>query len=415
MFDFMDMGFGPTSDQPITGPYIPDASDCLRCGQCVSSCPTFRLFQTNEETPRSRIRTISKILLENQAITPDERQYLDNCVQCRACEAVCPSKMAYGELFDQARAQLHTGPDWLGKLAFWFIENKRWRFGLLPLLAAYLKSGLQKPLRRIGLLKKLRLAEADALLLQPALKPLAAQHPAMGTKRGQVALFTGCIAEHFDQGTLQAAITLLNAIGYEVVVPPQQACCGAVHQHNGQSATDLIAKNLAVFNALEADAVLHTATGCGAMLSGYPDEDTGAAGLFRQRLQDIQAFLLDHWPESLPLQALPEKVAVHEPCSQRNVLKNQQTVYALLAKIPGLEVAALADNPLCCGAGGSYMLTRPDNAKQLRGLKRQAIAAAQADWVVSSNFGCAVFLGAEGGKVVHPLHILVRQLPTNLK
>ncbi|MDP2902209.1 MAG: heterodisulfide reductase-related iron-sulfur binding cluster [Methylovulum sp.] len=413
MFDFMDMDFNESSTPPASGPYIPDAGECLRCGMCVSVCPTFRLFQTNEETPRSRLRTISKILVENQGITADERQHLDNCMQCRACETACPSKMAYGELFDQTQAQLQITPNWLGKLAFWFIENKRWRVRLMPWLAMYLKSGLQQPVRRTGLLKKMGMAEAEALLGRPALQALAAHYPASGATRGKVALFTGCIAEHFDRETLLAAIKLLNAIGYEVLIPPQQGCCGAIHQHNGQSAAALIGNNISVFNGLDVDAVLHTATGCGVMLSEYQHEDAEAAGLFRRRLQDINGFLLAHWPDGLHLQALPEKVAVHEPCSQRNVLKNQQTVYSLLQKIPNLSIAALPDNPICCGAGGSYMLTHPDNAKQLRGLKRQAITAAQADLVVSSNFGCAVFLNADAdaGKVKHPLFILARQLP----
>lgn len=410
MFDFMDMGFDETYEPPASGLYIPDAAECMRCGVCISTCPTFRLFQIDEESPRRRLRTISKILLEKQPLSADERLHLDNCLQCRACETVCPSRMAYGQLFDQAQAALQVKPGWLATLAFWLIEHKRWRIRLMPLLAVYLKSGLQKPLRRSGLLKKLQLAEAEALLAKPALQALAASYPACGVTRGQVALFTGCIAEQFDRETLQAAIKLLNAIGYEVLVPPQQGCCGAVHQHNGQPADALIANTIALFNALEADAVLYTASGCGAMLSGYQTEDD-AGQLFRQRLCDINAFLLEHWPDHLQLNAAKLKVAVHEPCSQRNVLKKQQAVYALLQKIPGLTVAALADNHLCCGAGGSYMLTHPDNAAQLRGLKRQAISDAEADWVVSGNFGCAVYLNADGGKVRHPLQLLAGQLP----
>jgi len=395
--------------EPIgSGPYIPDAGECMRCGICVSSCPTFRLFQIDEETPRRRIRTISKILVENQPISADERRHLDNCVQCRACETVCPSRMAYGQLFDQA--QLKVNPGWLAKLAFRLIENKEWLRRLMPLLAVYLKSGLQKPLRSTGLLKKLHLADAEALLGKPALQALAVSYPASVMKRGQVALFTGCIAEHFDRETLLAAIKLLNAIGYEVLVPPQQGCCGAIHQHNGQSAAGLIDNNIAVFNALEVDAVLHTATGCGAMLSEYQNDDE-AGQLFRQRLCDISDFLLEHWPDNLQLTASKLKIAVHEPCSQRNVLKNQQTVYALLQKIPGLSIAALIDNHICCGAGGSYMLTHPDNAGQLRALKRQIITDSSADLVVSGNFGCAVYLNADGGRVKHPLQLLARQLP----
>ena len=280
----------------------------------------------------------------------------------------------------------------------------------MPLPAVYLKSGLQKPLQRSGLLKKLHLAEAEALLGKPALKALAVSYPASATKRGQVALFTGCIAEYFDRETLLAAIKLLNATGYEVLVPSQQSCCGAIHQHNGQSAAGLIDNNINVFNALQVDAVLHTATGCGAMLSEYQNDDE-AGKLFRQRLCDINEFLLKHWPDDLLLTASKLKVAVHEPCSQRNVLKKQQAVYALLQKIPGLSIAALADNHICCGAGGSYMLTHPDNAWQLRALKRQIITDSSADMVISGNFGCTVYLNADGGRVAHPLLLLARQLP----
>ncbi|MDD5412341.1 MAG: (Fe-S)-binding protein [Methylobacter sp.] len=414
MFDFMDMGFDEPGEPIGSGPYIPDAGECMRCGMCVSSCPTFRLLQIDEETPRRRIRTISKILVENLPISVNERQHLDNCLQCRACETVCPSRMAYGQLFDQAQGQLKVNVSWLAKLAFRLIEKKRWRTRLMPLLAVYLKSGLQKSLRRSGLLKKMHLADAEVLLDKPALQALAACYPASVTPFGRVALFTGCVAEHFDRETLLAAIKLLNAIGYEVLVPPQQGCCGAIHQHNGQSAAGLIDNNIAVFNALDVDAVLHTATGCGAMLSEYQSDDGKAAELFRQRLYDINDFLLEHWPDDLQLAASTLKVAVHEPCSQRNVLKNQQAVYALLQKIPGLRIAALADNHICCGAGGSFMLTHPDNAGQLRALKQQIISASSADVVVSGNFGCAVFLNSNEGRVEHPLLLLARQLPVDV-
>ncbi|MEQ1621020.1 MAG: (Fe-S)-binding protein [Methylococcales bacterium] len=411
MFEFMDMEYDQAVDaSEQTGPYIPEAGECMRCGQCVSSCPTFRLFQIDEETPRRRIRTISKVLVENLPISDDERHHLDNCTQCRACETVCPSRMAYGQLFDLARAQFQAEPGSLAKLAFKLIENKSWRRRLMPLLAIYLKSGLQKPLRRIGLLKKLGLAEAEALVGNPALQALATSYSARAAMRGRVALFTGCIAEHFDRDTLLAAIKLLNAIGYEVLVPPQQGCCGAIHQHNGQSAVGLINNNIAVFNALDVDAVLHTASGCGAMLSEYQADDDAAAELFKQRLQDIYDFLLKHWPDDLQLMDSTLNVAVHEPCSQRNILKNQQSVYALLQKISTISITPLADNQVCCGAGGSYMLTHPDNSGQLRELKRQAIGAAQADLVVSSNFGCAVFLSSDSVRVAHPLILLAGQL-----
>jgi glycolate oxidase iron-sulfur subunit len=130
-------------------------------------------------------------------------------------------------------------------------------------------------------------------------------------------------------------------------------------------------------------------------------------------LCDIQEFVLKHWPEDLQLEPLNLKVAVHEPCSQRNVLKNTKTLYALLQKIPGLNVIPLPDNQTCCGAGGSYMLTHPDNAERLRAMKRQAIVEASAELVVSSNYGCAVFLKQPKLPVVHPILLLENQLKAN--
>jgi glycolate oxidase iron-sulfur subunit len=404
MFDLMDLEFNE-SEIPISSDlYIPEASECMRCGQCVSGCPTFRLFQMDEETPRRRIRTISKILVENLPVSADELAHLNNCVQCRACEMNCPSQMRYGELFDQAQAKLQNPLKPLAKAAFYLIENKKQRTWLMPFLKGYLKSGLQKPLRNSGILEKLNLANAENLLSEPALKPLFENYPATGVLRGKVALFTGCIAEHFDRETLLAAIKLLNANGFNVQIPKQQSCCGAIHQHNGQDATKLCENNLAVFNALDVDAVIHIATGCGAMLSEYENED------FKQRLFDINDFLLANWSDNLKFLSSNLKVAVHEPCSQRNVLKNQKSVYTLLQKIPNLTIEALADNHICCGSGGSYMLTHPENAAQLRDLKHKIMRDAEVDLIVSSNFGCVIHLNSDVINVVHPLVFLAQQL-----
>lgn len=415
MFDFQDMNFETAVETDHSGPYIPPASECMRCGICVCVCPTFKLFQIDQETPRRRLRTISKLLVEDTPISDEERIHLNNCLQCRACEPACPSHVAYGQLFDLAQVKLQTTPPWLAKLAFWMIEQKHWRTRLMPLLTLYLKTGLQKPIRQSGLLKKLGLANAEALLGQPALKPLNSLYPTRAVRRGAVALFTGCIAEQFDRDTLIASIKLLNIVGFDVLVPPQQGCCGAIHQHNGQSAAELIANNLRVFNSLDVEVVIHTATGCGAMLSEYQTEDTAGSQQFCQRLADINSFLLQHWPDSLKLESARLSVAVHEPCSQRNLLINQQAVYALLEKIPDMTVVPLANNAICCGAGGSYMLTHPKNAGQLRALKHEAIHQAQPDCVVSSNFSCALFLSTGTEKILHPLVLLTRQLPTSAR
>lgn len=396
-----------------TGPYIPDAAECLRCGLCVGHCPTFKLTWSHEETPRARLRTIAKILVAEEAVDSEEREHLNNCLQCRACEAVCPSRVAYGELFDEAQARLPGNERFglLARAAFKLIESKALRRTVLPFIALYLASGLQRWVRRSGILARLNLKEAETLSSRPASTGLKRFYPALSESRGRVGLFAGCLTEHFDRQTLDAAIRLIRAIGFDVVVPRDQTCCGAIHQHNGrqEQVPDMVARNIEAFDAAEVDAVVFGATGCGAMLSEYRKIGEDALTL-HERLFDLDDFLLEHWPEPLSLKALDLKVAVHEPCSQRNVLKNQAAVYALLQKIPGLTIEPLADNHLCCGSGGAYMLTHPGNAKRLRDMKLQAIAAAEADIVVSANFGCALFLNAANSKqavkVVHPLHLL---------
>jgi len=394
--------------------YIPDAAECMRCGMCVSHCPTFRLFQIDEETPRRRIRTLSKILVEQQSTNADELRHLDNCLQCRACETACPSQMRYGALFDQALAKRKITLPWQGKLGLALIARKNWRYALLPLISVYFGLGLNKTAAWRWLAHKLGLSTAsDALPQRPALGAIAAVHPVKNAHRGQVALFSGCLSEHFDRQTLDATINLLNTIGFSVITPPQQGCCGAIHQHNAQSAADLIANNIAVFNALDVQAVLYTASGCGAMLSEYTDADSSATQLFNNRLQDATSFILAHWPPQLALSPLAQTVAVHEPCSQRNVLKNQQAVYQLLAKIPDLQILSLDGNALCCGAGGSYFLTHPDNAFALRAIKLQHISTAAVDTVISGNYGCASFMQTDAIRVIHPLVLLAEQLLIN--
>ncbi|MGZ8159335.1 MAG: (Fe-S)-binding protein [Methylobacter sp.] len=261
--------------------------------------------------------------------------------------------MAYGQAFDQARMQLGIVPNRLAKLALWLIENKRWLKRMMPWLALYLKTGVRGLLRKSGLLDKLQLAAAEALLTHPDLSPLATHYPVKTARRGRVALFTGCLTETFDRETLTSAIGLLNAIGYEVLVPEQQNCCGAIHRHNGQPAGSLINRNIEAFNALDVEAVVFTASGCGSMLKEYTSPGNDQAEKFCIRLHDIHEFLISQWPDDLQLKPADWKVTVQEPCRQRNVLKNQQAVYSLLEKIPGITAVPLADNHLCCGAGGA--------------------------------------------------------------
>lgn len=410
MFDFSDDAPGGGAAQAEF--YVPDAADCMRCNLCVSTCPTFKVKPIAAETPRNRIRTIDAILNRKIPVSGEEREHLEHCTQCRACEAICPSRMAYAELFEAAQKQLGTLHTWTASVGFKLIEHKHLFDAVSVLIKLYQKTGLHDAVRRSGLLKRLKLDKADALLPEIDTSPLARVYPATRPHRGCVALFTGCIGSHFDHETQLASITLLNRIGYDVLVPKEQRCCGAIHKHQGKPeiAEQMADDNIRIFNALNIDGMVYTASACGLMLHEYERQYQRA---FKHELSDITAFLDNHWPGHLHLKARTGKVAVHEPCSQRNTLKTQQAVYNLLARIPDLSVIPLAENAICCGAGGVHVLTHPDIAEPLRDAKISHFEQSQAELLVTSNIGCSLHLktGLSRDKVVHPAMLMAVQLP----
>ena len=231
-----------------------------------------------------------------------------------------------------------------------------------------------------------------------------------------MALFLGCFADFADRPTLNAAVQVLTRLGYGVHIPSRQTCCGALHLHQGDRdiARHLAEHNAAAFNGLQIDAVINTASACGATLVEYPRNDFAP---LQAPVHDINTFLAElPWPAELNPAPLAKKVAIHDPCSLGNVLHQAKAPYQLLARIPQLEIVALPDNRSCCGAAGSYMLTQPDIADRLRDDKIAALRTLEADMVVTSNPGCALHLRA-GIKasglnlpLMHPIELLAKQL-----
>jgi glycolate oxidase iron-sulfur subunit len=231
--------------------------------------------------------------------------------------------------------------------------------------------GLRALARRTGLPGLSKLARLDAALPErPAARTWKTHYPAVGGARGTVSLFLGCFARLADTETIEAAIFLLNRFGYDVRVPDGQTCCGALHQHagNADAAEELMQTNGRAF-ASGAEPLLYLASGCGARLIEYPEP-------FRSRARDFCEFLA----RAADLRSLhtdrPLGVAVHEPCTQRNVLRDAAPVYALLGAVRGLAAAPLADNGLCCGGAGSYFLDQPEIADRLGAEKIAAIERA---------------------------------------
>lgn len=439
---------------------IAEANRCVACGLCLPHCPTYRITLSEADSPRGRIALMSGVASHRIPMNARFILHIDRCLTCRACEAVCPNHVSYGKLVDGTRAMISSSyPDLLKEGAVtrksWFrrwMENKilakSGRLDALrPLLRFYQKTGLQKAIRKSGLLGKTKLAVLERQL-PPVGMPCTlpgkggvantwqAIYPSIGNPRGEVGLFLGCIARLADVETLNSAIFVLNHLGYSVHVPPTQTCCGALHQHGGdrQAAMQLARRNMKAFEGpgLDLHAIISTASGCSVQLTEYPlcnasetpeyqilqslhaEEE---AGNFSAKVMDISAFLAktEGWDNIKP-EPLPHKIVVHEPCTLRNVLRGSAHSYTLLARIPGAEVAPLAGNDQCCGAAGTYFLDQPEMARALLRDKITALDASGACYLATSNVGCAMHIASalrETGseiEVLHPVTLLARQM-----
>ncbi|MBN9132112.1 MAG: (Fe-S)-binding protein [Nitrosospira multiformis] len=435
-----------------------EASQCVACGLCVPHCPSYRVTLSEADSPRGRIALMNGVATGRIPLNPRFALHMDRCLTCRACEAVCPNHVHFGQLIDDAREMILSPRFEVGgnnpglrvpRFRKWvereLIARPSRIDALRPLLRFYQRSGLQKWVRKSGLLGKTKLALLEAqipFIDQPRSSSWSAVYPAAGKPRGEVALFLGCVARVADATTLDATLFVLNQLGYTVHVPSAQACCGALQRHRGDvdAAEQLERQNVQAFAGLDAGldlgAIITTASGCGAQLSEYssfpsfpawqrttgvPAAGPQAGGENTRRsppkVLDISEFLAgaEGW-EDIRLQPLPHKILVHEPCTLRNVLRAPAYAYKLLERIPQAQVAPLAGNDQCCGAAGTYFLDQPEISAALLKDKVTALKAGQARYLATSNVGCALHIAAglrEAGleiEVIHPVTLIARQM-----
>lgn len=427
----------PTSLLPdfSSASLLAEANRCVACGLCLPHCPTYRITLSEADSPRGRIALMSGVASERIPMNARFALHIDRCLTCRACEAVCPNHVAYGHLIDGTRAMMTKLSSALPKQNVMmqksrlrtlvereFIAKPRRLDAVRPLMRLYQTSGLQALVRKSGILGKTKFATVLEAQLPPIGIPYSASnktakswqaiYPATGSLRGEIGLFLGCVARLADVATLNAAIFVLNRLGYTVHVPPTQTCCGALHQHGGDiiTAEHLARQNMTAFDGLNLHAIISTASGCGAQLTESPLNSF-------IKVIDISDFLekAEGWND-VRISPLPYKIAVHEPCSLRNVLRGAAHPYALLARIPGACIAPLAGNDQCCGAAGTYFLDQPEMAKALLDDKMAAMDKSGGRYLATSNIGCALHMASAlrqtGSKieVLHPVTLLARQM-----
>ena len=375
---------------------------CVACGLCLPHCPTYRVTGRESASPRGRIAAMQAVQLYDAPIDAVFEQYMEECVQCRGCEAACPSGVPFGHLMEGARDALgHAGArgSRMRRVAEWF--------------------GYRLVLPRHWLLRMLSwfLWLAQCLHLVPrrfALPRLRAREMAHGlepdTGTSDAVLYTGCVMDAWQRDVHRAALTALRATGARVALPGRGGdCCGALHAHAGRlDEARALARRIVASMPGEAAVVVDSA-GCGAAMKEYGHLlGTPEAAAFAARVRDFSEWLAAQDP--LPLRQTARPVVVQDPCHLRHVQRAQGAVRTVLE--PAYELRETDDDGLCCGAGGAYNVMQPELAAEIRDRKVAALRAAGGPdpEVVSANPGCAMHLGAAGLRVRHPAELVVEAL-----
>lgn len=386
---------------------------------CLPHCPTYRLAHTESESPRGRIALLLALAKEELDADSTLKAHIDSCLTCRNCETVCPSGVQYSRLVVLGRELLQESfPD--DDQLLNLIQGKSASAKLLNnLTSLYQGSPLQKLVRKSGMLGNSRLARLEKILpAQVSRAPLAAFYPALGTARGRVGLFTGCTGKQFDRESLHSAIVLLNHLGYDVHIPPEQQCCGALEHNQGkrQAAEAKRKANSRLFASLKLDKIVAIASGCSGHLKEYNRWQTDDEMESVPPFVDILELMTDDALTTLALDDINEIVAIHEPCSVRNIIGKPGLTEKLFKQFSQFTTVTLPDNDQCCGAAGSYMVTHQENADKLRDHKLDALIKHRPRYLVSANVGCALHLAAgarERGldiEVLHPATLIARHL-----
>jgi len=401
----------------------PATLDCVHCGLCLSSCPTYRETGRETSSPRGRVylmRGVAEGKIPLGEVVAEEA-YL--CLGCRACETACPSGVQYGALLEQTRAAiedsgLRRGPaKWIERFALRHVVPDRsrlaWLVSLLGLAQALRLDALAAPLLPA------RLREMRALM--PAVPARAERRrlpeltPALGARRGRVALLEGCIMPELFGAVNAATVRVLARAGFDVLVPRRQGCCGALHAHAGEleHARALARNNLMAFQLAEVDALVTNSAGCGAALRELGHWLPGEGDALAAKARDI-CELLDAAGSLEMRQRIEGTVCYDDPCHLAHGQRVTDAPRRLLAAIPGLRLVPHDDPASCCGAAGIYNLTHPEMSRAVLARKLDSLAAADPDWIASGNPGCLMQLAAGAkqrglrARVVHPIELIDR-------
>jgi glycolate oxidase iron-sulfur subunit len=381
-------------------------SDCVHCGFCLPTCPTYQLWGEEMDSPRGRIYLMKQVL-DGEPLDETVAGHMDTCLGCMSCVTACPSGVQYDALIEATRGQIERNvrrpmaDRVLRGLIFALFPHPQRLARLRGPIRAYRRSGLDRLVRRRRWLDHLpsRLAPLGAMAdLVPALGPaelVPAFTPAVGPRRGRVGLVLGCVQREFFPGVNAATARVLAAEGCDVTTPPQQGCCGALSLHAGREveALDRARRLIAAFESQNVDTIVMNAAGCGAAVKDYGRllaDDPGwaeRAAAFSARCRDVSELLAELGPVARR-HPLPVVAAYHDACHLGHAQGVRAQPRELLAGIPGLEVREIADADICCGSAGIYNVVNPEPARELGDRKAANVLATGAALLITANPGC---------------------------
>jgi glycolate oxidase iron-sulfur subunit len=397
-------------------------ADCVHCGFCLPTCPTYQLWGEEMDSPRGRIQLMDLGHEEGTSLSDEVVLHLDNCLGCMACVTACPSGVQYDRLIEQVRPQIERhGARTRAQRAYrrmifeLFTHPGRMR-ALAPLMALQGRLGVNERLsdriRQPHLRALLRLA--PPVKLRTAMRQLPEVVPARGTRKGTVGFMQGCVQRAFFGDVNAATVRVLAAEGWEVHSPRQPRCCGALMMHAGveDDAKGLARATIAAYEGFDFVAV--NVSGCGSSMKEYDhllsDDPQWAerAKAFVAKTRDVHELLGEHEPQA-KRHPLPMTVAYHDACHLAHAQQVRTQPRELLRGIPGLELVEPADWEICCGSAGIYNLVKPEPAAELGKRKAANLAATGAEAIAAANPGCSIQISAhleQPVPIYHPMTLL---------
>ena len=407
--------------------------DCVHCGFCLPTCPTYSLWGEEMDSPRGRIYLVSQ-LLDGAPLTQAAGEHFDRCLGCMACMTARPSGVQYDQIIEAARewteaagtedAATAAGPagpagsapggsrpearrsvrDRATREAIFalFPYPARLRAAMAPLRVLQ-RTRLDKAIARTGLMGRLSPAAEQALRLAPPASGampagrLPSRVAARGERRAVVGMLTGCVQSVFFPRVNAATARVLAAEGCDVIIPRSQGCCGALSLHSGRAAEAIrfAQRTIETFEAAHVDAIVVNSAGCGSAMKEYerlfadsPHWARRAVAL-SAKVRDLAEFL-DALGPVAERHPVPARAAYHDACHLGHAQRITAAPRALLRAIPELELVELRDAGLCCGSAGVYNLLQPEAARELGARKADSVAASGASLLISANPGCTL-------------------------